>query len=112
MREDREVGKTATMSWDAPTTVEGFAQAPANRTQRRPAGARGIFRHRNRFVMADDSSRRQPERRGTVASPQARLVAFTSSRQTLPADERPVAGETFIFTSFAGEPQVFLTRIS
>ena len=45
-----------------------------------------------------------------VASPRARLFVFTFSRSTLPIDERPVAGETFVFTRFSGEPQVFLTR--
>jgi ubiquinone/menaquinone biosynthesis C-methylase UbiE len=44
-----------------------------------------------------------------VAAPGARLFVFTFSRHTLPADEAPVAGETFVFTSFANEPQVFLT---
>ena len=45
-----------------------------------------------------------------VAKPRARLFVFTFSRQTLPVLERPVTGETFVFTRFSGEPQVFLTR--
>ena len=45
-----------------------------------------------------------------VAAPRARLFVFTFSRQTLPIAERPVEGETFVFTRFSGEPQVFLTR--
>lgn len=45
-----------------------------------------------------------------VAAPDARLFVFTFSRHTLPPAEQPVAGETFVFTRFSGEPQVFLTR--
>ena len=45
-----------------------------------------------------------------VARPGAGLFLFTFSRQTLPPDAPAVAGETFVFTQFAGEPQCFLTR--
>jgi hypothetical protein len=34
---------------------------------------------------------------------------FTFSRNTLPAETRPVDGETFVFTEFSGQPQCFLT---
>jgi SAM-dependent methyltransferase len=44
-----------------------------------------------------------------AAKPGAGLFLFTFSRHTLPAHVRPVAGETFVFTEFAGEPQCFLT---
>jgi ubiquinone/menaquinone biosynthesis C-methylase UbiE len=44
-----------------------------------------------------------------VAKPGAALFLFTFSRHTLPADVTPVAGETFVFTQFSGEPQCFLT---
>jgi SAM-dependent methyltransferase len=44
-----------------------------------------------------------------IAAPRARLFVFTFARHTLPVDERPVEGETFVFTRFSGEPQVFLT---
>lgn len=40
----------------------------------------------------------------------ADLFVFTFSRHTLPADAQPVAGETFVFTQFSGEPQCFLTE--
>jgi SAM-dependent methyltransferase len=45
-----------------------------------------------------------------VARPSAGLFLFTFSRNTLPPDAKPVAGEPFLFTQFAGEPQCFLTE--
>ena len=45
-----------------------------------------------------------------VARPNAALFVFTFSRNTLPANAKPVAGEPFIFTQFMGEPQCFLTE--
>lgn len=45
-----------------------------------------------------------------VARPNAALFVFTFSRNTLPANAKPVAGEPFIFTQFMGEPQCFLTK--
>jgi len=45
-----------------------------------------------------------------AAKPGAALFVFTFSRHTLPDTAAPVAGETFVFTQFAGEPQCFLTR--
>ena len=44
-----------------------------------------------------------------VARPGAGLFVFTFSRHTLPAEAAPVAGEPFVFTQFAGQPQCFLT---
>ena len=44
-----------------------------------------------------------------VALPGAALFVFTFSRNTLARDARPIAGETFVFTQFSGQPQVFLT---
>jgi SAM-dependent methyltransferase len=44
-----------------------------------------------------------------IASPGARLFVFTFSRSTLGADLFPLAGETFVFSQFSGEPQCFLT---
>jgi 2-polyprenyl-3-methyl-5-hydroxy-6-metoxy-1,4-benzoquinol methylase len=40
----------------------------------------------------------------------AGLFVFTFSRNTLPPDVAPVAGEDFVFTQFSGRPQCFLTR--
>jgi SAM-dependent methyltransferase len=45
-----------------------------------------------------------------VAKPGAGLFVFTFSRNTLPAQTAPVAGEPFVFTQFSGEPQCFLTE--
>jgi SAM-dependent methyltransferase len=45
-----------------------------------------------------------------VAKPGAGLFVFTFSRNTFPPDTKPVAGESFIFTQFSGEPQCFLTE--
>jgi ubiquinone/menaquinone biosynthesis C-methylase UbiE len=44
-----------------------------------------------------------------VSKPGAGLFVFTFSRHTLATDAAPVEGETFVFTQFAGRPQVFLT---
>lgn len=44
-----------------------------------------------------------------VAVPGAGLFVFTFSRNTLRPGATPVAGETFVFTDFSGEPQCFLT---
>ena len=45
-----------------------------------------------------------------VARPSAGLFLFTFSRATLSPEDRPVPGEPFVFTQFAGEPQCFLTE--
>ncbi|MFN7988901.1 MAG: hypothetical protein U0529_15620 [Thermoanaerobaculia bacterium] len=45
-----------------------------------------------------------------VARPGASLFVFTFSRATFDVDARPVPGEPFVFTRFAGEPQCSLTE--
>jgi SAM-dependent methyltransferase len=45
-----------------------------------------------------------------VARPGAGLFLFTFSRHTLPPDARPDPGESFVFSSWNGEPQVFLAE--
>lgn len=45
-----------------------------------------------------------------VAGTGAALFVFTFSRNTLPAEAAPVAGEPFVFTQFSGQPQCFLTE--
>jgi quercetin dioxygenase-like cupin family protein len=47
---------------------------------------------------------------GRVARPGAGLFLFTFSRHTLPDDAAPDAGESFVFSSWNGEPQCFLTE--
>jgi len=54
--------------------------------------------------------RRAVREAARAAAADAALFVFTFSRNTLPADARPVAGETFVFTQFSGEPQCFLTE--
>ena len=44
-----------------------------------------------------------------VSTTGARLFVFTFSRHTLPPEAEPVAGESFVFTKFSGEPQCFFT---
>ena len=45
-----------------------------------------------------------------VARPGAGLFLFTFSRRTLPPAAQPVAGESFVFSCWNGEPQCFLTQ--
>jgi SAM-dependent methyltransferase len=45
-----------------------------------------------------------------VARPGAGLFLFTFSRSTLAPGDLPIAGESFVFTQFSGEPQSFLTE--
>lgn len=46
-----------------------------------------------------------------VARPGAGLFLFTFSRTTLPPDARPDPGETFVYSSWNGEPACFLTEV-
>lgn len=54
--------------------------------------------------------RRALDEAARVAKPGAGLFVFTFSRNTLPSQAEPVAGEPFVFTQFSGEPQCFLTE--
>jgi len=45
-----------------------------------------------------------------VSRPDAGLFLFTFSRNTLPPDAQSDPGETFVFSSWNGEPQCFLTE--
>lgn len=54
--------------------------------------------------------RRATSEAARVARPGAGLFVFTFSRATLAPGDRPVSGESFVFTQFAGEPQCFLTE--
>jgi SAM-dependent methyltransferase len=47
---------------------------------------------------------------GRVARGGAALFLFTFSRHTLPPDAPPDPGESFVFSSWNGEPQCFLTE--
>jgi ubiquinone/menaquinone biosynthesis C-methylase UbiE len=54
--------------------------------------------------------RRALDEGARVAKSGAGLFVFTFSRNTLPAQIAPVAGEPFVFTQFSGEPQCFVTE--
>ena len=54
--------------------------------------------------------RRAVREAARAAAPDARLFVFTFSRHTLMPDAEPVPGETFVYTQFSGQPQVFLTK--
>jgi SAM-dependent methyltransferase len=45
-----------------------------------------------------------------VAKPGAGLFVFTFSRHTLPPDAHSDPGESFVFSTWNGEPQCFLTE--
>jgi SAM-dependent methyltransferase len=45
-----------------------------------------------------------------VARPGAGLFLFTFSRNTVPRDARPDPGESFVYSSWNGEPHCFLTE--
>jgi SAM-dependent methyltransferase len=53
--------------------------------------------------------RRAVREAARIARPGAGLFVFTFSRRTIPDAASPIAGETFVFTEFSGQPQVFLT---
>ena len=61
--------------------------------------------------LAADSGqfRRAVREAGRVARQGTGLFVFTFSRNTFPPGTVPVASESFVFTEFSGEPQVFLT---
>ena len=61
------------------------------------------------LARTSDEFRHAVREGARVARPGAALFVFTFSRQTLPAQAQPVAGEPFVFTQFSGEPQCFLT---
>ena len=62
------------------------------------------------LAASGEEFRRGVREAARAARPGAALFIFTFSRNTLPAHLAPVAGETFVFTEFAGEPQCFLSE--
>jgi SAM-dependent methyltransferase len=62
------------------------------------------------LARSDAELRAAVQEAARVARQGAALFVFTFSRRTLPASARPVAGESFIFTGFSGQPQCFLTE--
>jgi SAM-dependent methyltransferase len=62
------------------------------------------------LARSGDEFRQAVREASRVARPGAALFVFTFSRRTLPRGAQPVAGETFVYTQFSGEPQCFLTE--
>jgi len=62
------------------------------------------------LACSAEQFRRALDEAARVARPGAGLFVFTFSRNTLPAQTMPVAGEPFVFTEFSGDPQCFLTE--
>lgn len=60
------------------------------------------------LARSGEELRRALAEAARVARPGAGLFVFTFSRHTLPEAAAPVAGESFVYTQFSGEPQVFL----
>jgi SAM-dependent methyltransferase len=58
---------------------------------------------------ADQEFRQAITDAARVARPGGAMFVFTFSRQTLSADARPVAGHTYVYDQFSGQPQVFLS---
>jgi SAM-dependent methyltransferase len=76
-----------------------------------PAGAFDLLVAHGIWNLARSGAemRRGMAEAARAAAPGAALFVFTFSRHTLPPEARPIPGETFVFTDFAGEPQCFLT---
>ena len=89
------VGVTAA-TMDSLPVVDGYADLIV---------AHGIWN----LAASGNEFRRAVREAARAARSGAALFIFTFSRHTIPAQARPVAGETFVFTEFAGEPQCFLT---
>jgi SAM-dependent methyltransferase len=62
------------------------------------------------LARSGSSFRRAVAEAARVARPGAGLFLFTFSRNTLPPPASPDPGESFVFSSWNGEPQCFLTE--
>jgi len=62
------------------------------------------------LARSDAAFRHAVAEAARVARPGAGLFLFTFSRGTLAPAAAPVPGETYAFTQFSGEPQIFLTE--
>jgi SAM-dependent methyltransferase len=62
------------------------------------------------LARTGDEFREAVREAARVATPGAALFVFTFSRNTFDTGVQPVAGESFVFTEFSGQPQVFLTE--
>jgi ubiquinone/menaquinone biosynthesis C-methylase UbiE len=96
---------------DAPAARVALAVARMDALSVRDRAADLIVAHGIwNLARSSDEFRRAVREAARVAKPGAALFVFTFSRHTLPASAAPVAGEPFVFTQFAGDPQCFLTE--
>lgn len=88
-----------------------FALAPMDAIPAVDASADLVIAHGIwNLARSEDEFRRAVRETARVARPGAAVFVFTFSRTTLPADAAPVAGTSFVFTQFSGQPQCFLTE--
>jgi SAM-dependent methyltransferase len=86
-------------------------QAPMDRIPARSQSFDLVIAHGIWNLARSATEFRQAVREAArVARPGAGLFVFTFSRNTFPAETRPVPGEPFVFTQFSGQPQCFLTE--
>jgi SAM-dependent methyltransferase len=62
------------------------------------------------LARSDRQLRQAVREAARAAAPGAGLFVFTFSRRTVPGAAAPVPGESYVFTQFSGQPQVFLTE--
>ena len=62
------------------------------------------------LAVSGDEFRQAVAEAARVARPGAGLFVFTFSRRTLAPDARPDPGESFVYSSWNGEPQCFHTE--
>lgn len=61
------------------------------------------------LARSDSEWRAAVREAARIAAPLARLFVFTFSRHTISPGARPLPGQQYVFTDFAGSPQVFMT---
>jgi ubiquinone/menaquinone biosynthesis C-methylase UbiE len=88
----------------------GFALAPMDALPIADRSADLIVAHGIwNLARSGAEFRRGVREAARIARRGAALFVFTFSRRTLRDTAQPIADETFVFTDFSGEPQVFLT---
>jgi ubiquinone/menaquinone biosynthesis C-methylase UbiE len=88
----------------------GFALAPMDALPIADRSADLIVAHGIwNLARSGAEFRRGVREAARIARPGAGLFVFTFSRHTLRDTAQPIAGESFVFTDFSGQPQVFLT---
>ena len=105
-----EAARTRAAADDVSDRV-AFVRAPMDALPLRDGAADLVIAHGIwNLARSGGEMRRAMGEAARVARPGAGLFVFTFSRNTLSPDARPVGGEDFVFTDFAGEPQCFLTE--